>query len=355
MRTDHARTGMLAFAFALVASLVGVAHAQSEPPAPFTATASGAGSPADDGWTLSSSGNAGAFQGNSGSNAGGSAAGAGNPAWGLYANGGGFVQATRMLGGTIAVGQTVSINFDNGFIDSPGSVRVEFLSVADVSGNGAAFTLQFQSGQSFYQVIDADGVVNTTTGFSGDGGTAALTRTGTSTYSFSWRGYTRSGTFAGSFEGVNAIRVVNNNAGPNAERDVFFNTLSVSCIDADADGVCADVDCDDADPASGAPDTTFYLDGDADGYGISATTQVGCSAPSGYAAASGDCDDADSSVYPGAPELCDGKDNDCDGLTDEGVGPYANSFTNGLGGVAYGPASHISQFGGDMQLIGDFS
>ncbi len=27
-----------------------------------------------------------------------------------------------------------------------------------------------------------------------------------------------------------------------------------------------------------------------------------------------DCDDGDASTYPGAPELCDGVDNDCDGV-----------------------------------------
>jgi hypothetical protein len=34
---------------------------------------------------------------------------------------------------------------------------------------------------------------------------------------------------------------------------------------------------------------------------------------------------------------------------------YSNSFTNALGGIAYGAASHTAGFGGDMQLIGDYS
>lgn len=44
----------------------------------------------------------------------------------------------------------------------------------------------------------------------------------------------------------------------------------------------------------------------------------------GYSAAQGDCNDYDSTMHPGGNEadLIDGKDNDCDGLTDEGTLSY---------------------------------
>jgi len=37
------------------------------------------------------------------------------------------------------------------------------------------------------------------------------------------------------------------------------------------------------------------------------------------------CDDNDPTIYPGAPELCDKKDNNCNGVVDEGCDPCAGN------------------------------
>ena len=61
--------------------------------------------------------------------------------------------------------------------------------------------------------------------------------------------------------------------------------------------------------------TTWYRDADGDGFGTAAITTQSCTPPAGYAANSDDCDDSDPNVHPGAVEICDGKDDNCDGST----------------------------------------
>ena len=65
---------------------------------------------------------------------------------------------------------------------------------------------------------------------------------------------------------------------------------------------------------------TWYVDADADGFGVDdpETNQTTYMAPPGTSAVAGDADDADRTVYPGALEVKDGKDNDQDGEVDEG-------------------------------------
>ncbi len=104
----------------------------------------------------------------------------------------------------------------------------------------------------------------------------------------------------------------------------------VPCPDGDSDGAreasCGGTDCDDADPLvnpnatenceNGKDDNCDgkidladkdcgCVDRDRDGYGLHC--------PDGP-----DCDDTIASVHPGAEELCNNTDDDCDGATDEG-------------------------------------
>jgi hypothetical protein len=93
------------------------------------------------------------------------------------------------------------------------------------------------------------------------------------------------------------------------------------CDDADtsvhpgAAEICNGLD-DDCDGESD-PTSAWYADADGDGYGTGAK-QLACAAPDGTTAEGNDCDDADASIHPGATELCNAFDDDCDGTDDDG-------------------------------------
>ena len=82
--------------------------------------------------------------------------------------------------------------------------------------------------------------------------------------------------------------------------------------------VCDNVDNNCANGIDEGVKLTFYQDSDADSFGNAAVTTLACTAPTGYVTNSTDCDDTRSNVNPGASEICDGVDNNCDRLVDEG-------------------------------------
>ena len=131
---------------------------------------------------------------------------------------------------------------------------------------------------------------------------------------------------------------------------------------------------------------TFFKDADGDGHGDAKATTQACVAPSGYVTTNDDCNDGSKLAYPGAVEVCDGVDNDCNGKVDDlakiagfnlayaAVPPCDTSdpasckrgayewckaksscFSGGFGPVELGPTEGHFVCIGDSTLIGDWA
>lgn len=131
---------------------------------------------------------------------------------------------------------------------------------------------------------------------------------------------------------------------------------------------------------------TWFRDADGDGRGDASKPKQGCVGETGWVANADDCNDGSAAAYPGATEVCDGVDNDCNGKTDDlpkiaGFDlPYASvppcttadmasckrgahewcrakssCFTGGFGPVELGPSSGYFVCIGDSTLTGGWS
>jgi hypothetical protein len=145
-----------------------------------------------------------------------------------------------------------------------------------------------------------------------------------------------------------------------ADLDGFGDPLTQDAVcEVPADRVDNGDDCNDTDPEI-HPDATelcnlidddcnglvddaedaqeYYVDADRDGYGGD-EIQWSCEDLDGLVLVTGDCDDLDASSYPGAPEVCDDADNNCDGEIDEegatgGDTFWADTDSDGFGDPA---------------------
>ena len=136
-----------------------------------------------------------------------------------------------------------------------------------------------------------------------------------------------------------ACQEVDTAAGATSRQCVPSTGVCSGCFDPDRDGYgagpdCTDTDCDqsDAEINPGADEVCdsvdnncdgnidedtetrdYYPDVDRDGHGDEEGTAVSaCVAPEGMVENNDDCNDGDAFVHPGADELCDDLDNDCD-------------------------------------------
>ena len=128
--------------------------------------------------------------------------------------------------------------------------------------------------------------------------------------------------------------------------DGYCESTTAPCTDGTLNGDCDDTDpainpgvneicndnidnnCDGQQNEEDADDCLdYFYDLDVDTWGSTDTfdSRCYCNPTNSWSATrDGDCDDNDATINPGAPEIADGLDNNCDGIKDEGTDLYDN-------------------------------
>ena len=151
--------------------------------------------------------------------------------------------------------------------------------------------------------------------------------------------------------GVNGF-VENSEDCDDASAEVNPDAVEV-CDDQDND--CDELVDDDDDSLDIGTTGNWYVDADEDGYGLDGEPVMSCDPPAGYSADNTDCDDDNSARYPGADEICDGLDNDCDSsTTEDGRVRFTDSsgavsdVTASVSGTSASPAAYTVSSDGEL-------